>query len=130
MSGGPPVLRRYLAALDAGSAEAVLACLVPDGEVASPLYGTLPAARFYPALFADSAPSRTVLRHVYADPEEPREVALAFRYDWALGDGTAAPFDVVDLVTLTEDHDRIKRLTICYDSAPLRESWRRSTTRG
>jgi ketosteroid isomerase-like protein len=122
------VLHRYLAALDAGSAEEVLACFTPDGEVGSPLYGTLPAARFYPALFADSAPSRTVLRRIYVDPDDPREVALAFHYDWTLGDGTAAPFDVVDLVTLTDDHERIARLTICYDTAPLRASWEQATS--
>jgi ketosteroid isomerase-like protein len=122
------VLHRYLAALDAGSAEEVLACFAPDGEVVSPLYGTLPATRFYPALFADSAPSRTVLRRIYVDPEDPREVALAFHYEWTLGDGTAAPFDVVDLVTLTDDQQRIARLTICYDTAPLRSSWEQATS--
>ena len=124
----PAVLHRYLAALDAGSAEAVLACFTPDAVVASPLYGTLPAARFYPALFADSAPSSTTLRRVYVDPGEPREVALAFHYDWTLGDGTAAPFDVVDLLTLDAGRERIERLTICYDTAPLRSSWRAATS--
>ncbi|WP_433798848.1 nuclear transport factor 2 family protein [Actinomycetospora sp. CA-084318] len=119
------VLRRYLAALDAGSVEDVLACFAPGGEVVSPLYGTLPATTFYPALFADSAPSRTVLDRVYVDPDEPREVALAFHYDWTLADGTAAPFDVVDLVTLAGDRERIERLRICYDTAPLRASWER-----
>lgn len=121
----PAVLDRYLAALDAGSVEAVLACFTADGEVVSPLYGTLAATDFYPALFADSAPSHTVLDRVYADPDEPREVALAFHYAWTLADGTPAPFDVVDLVTLTPDRERISRLRICYDTAPLRESWRR-----
>jgi hypothetical protein len=59
------------------------------------------------------------------DPADDREVALAFHYAWVLGDGTPAPFDVVDLVTLTDDRDRIARLTICYDTAPLRSSWQR-----
>lgn len=126
----PAVLDRYLAALDAGSVEAVLACFTAGGEVDSPLYGRLPADRFYPALFADSSPSRTTLRRVYADPDEPREVALAFHYDWTLADGTPAPFDVVDLVRLTVDGDRIEQLTICYDTAPLREAWRRTTHAG
>jgi ketosteroid isomerase-like protein len=121
----PPVLHRYLAALDAGSADDVLACFAPGGEVTSPLYGTLPAARFYPELFADSSPSTTELRRVYVDPADDREVALAFHYAWVLGDGTPAPFDVVDLVTLTDDRERIARLTICYDTAPLRGSWAR-----
>jgi hypothetical protein len=121
------VLHRYLAALDAGSVEAVLACFVPGAEVVSPLYGTLPATSFYPALFADSAPSRTELRRVYVDPDEPREVALAFHYDWTLADGTPAPFDVVDLVTLAPDGEHLERLTICYDTAPLRAAWSRTT---
>ena len=124
----PAVLHRYLAALDSGSVESVLACFAPGGEVASPLYGTLPAERFYPGLFEDSAPSSTELRRVYVDPSDHREVALAFHYAWVLGDGTPAPFDVVDLVTLTDDHERIVRLTICYDTAPLRASWRRVAT--
>ena len=55
-----------------------------------------------------------------------REVALAFRYDWVLADGTPAPFDVVDLITLTADRSRIARLVICYDSAPLRAAWERA----
>ena len=105
----PPVLRRYLAALDAGSADDVLACFAPGGEVVSPLYGTLPAAR-------------------YVDPDDDREVALAFHYAWVLGDGTPAPFDVVDLVTLTDDRERIARLIICYDTAPLRSSWERAAS--
>jgi hypothetical protein len=126
----PAVLHRYLAALDAGSVDDVLACFAPAGEVASPLYGTLPAERFYPALFADSSPSSTELRRVYVDPADDREVALAFHYAWVLGDGTPAPFDVVDLVTLTDDRELIARLTICYDTAPLRRSWQRVAAAG
>jgi steroid delta-isomerase len=121
----PAVLHRYLAALDAGSVDDVLACFAPAGEVASPLYGTLPATRFYPGLFADSSASSTELRRVYVDPADDREVALAFHYAWVLGDTTPAPFDVVDLVTLTDDRELIARLTICYDTAPLRASWAR-----
>ncbi|WP_243742000.1 hypothetical protein [Actinomycetospora succinea] len=96
----------------------------------SPLYGRLPAARFSPELFADSSPSSTELRRVYVDPVDDQEVALAFHYAWVLGDGTPAPFDVVDLVTLTDDRDRIARLTICYDTAPLRASWERVAAGG
>ncbi|GLZ47059.1 hypothetical protein Acsp06_32440 [Actinomycetospora sp. NBRC 106375] len=120
------ILDEYLAALDAGSAERSVACFAPGGEVVSPLYGTVPAARFYPTLFADSAPSRTTLQRLYVDPDDPREVALAFRYDWVLRDGTPAPFDVVDLITLTHDRSRIARLVICYDTAPLASAWSRA----
>lgn len=117
------VLREYLDALDAGSAERAAACFAPDGVVHSPLYGTRAAGDFYRELFADSSPSTVEHRRTYVDPENPREVALAFHYAWTLRDGTPAPFDVVDLVTLTEDRSRVVSLTICYDTAPLRASW-------
>lgn len=124
-----PVLHRYLTALDAASVDGVLACFTADGTVVSPLYGTLPAREFYPGLFADSGPSATTLRRAYVDPADDREVALSFHYAWVLGDGTAAPFDVVDLLTLADDREHIATLTICYDTAPLRESWRHAVGR-
>ena len=42
--------------------------------------------------------------------------------------GTAAPFDVVELLTLDAGRERIERLTICYDTAPLRASWQAATS--
>ena len=127
----PEVLHRYLAALDAGSVDEVLALLRPGRR------GGVPALRDA-AGRARSTPgcSRTRRRRapscggIYVDPGDDREVALAFHYAWVLGDGTPAPFDVVDLVTLTDERDLIARLTICYDTAPLRSSWQRVASGG
>jgi hypothetical protein len=91
----------YLAALESGDAERVLALFAPDGIVHSPLYGAVPARQFYPTLFADTAESKLTLRRVFRDDREA--VAFWFDFAWVLADGTPAPFTVVDIAELTED---------------------------
>ena len=114
----PPPLS---AALDSGLPEQASARFAPDGAVVSP---RTDAARggLYSALFANSAPSRTAPRRAYVDPDEPREVALAFHYDWTLGD-CMAHLRRRPSRDPQRDHERIERLTIRHDMAPLR-AWR------
>jgi len=112
--------RRYLAALDAGDLDAVLALFAPGAEVVSPLYGVRPATEFYAALFADTERSRTELLHVFPASSPIGAVALHFRYDWTLADGKLVTFEVVDVIELTPAGDAFARLTILYDTAPLR----------
>ena len=45
----------YLAALEASDEAGVLALFAADAIVHSPLYGPVPAAGFYPALFRDTS---------------------------------------------------------------------------
>jgi len=61
-------------------------------------------------------------------------VSFWFHFDWRLPSGAAAPFDVVDVATLTSD-GKIKDLHIIYDTVDVRpafeadvgrSSWRRS----
>ena len=96
-----PLVARYLAALEQADVPAALALFAPDGVVHSPLYGILPAARFYPALFADTGASRLRLRRVMrADDEGTPTVAFWFDFDWVLANGEPAPFSVVDVAEL------------------------------
>lgn len=113
----------YLAALDAGDLDAVLALFTPGAEIVSPLYGTLPARDFYAALFADTEASDTELLNVFDQSETGGAVALHFRYGWTLADGTPVSFEVVDVIELTEARDAFAKLTIIYDTAPLRGEW-------
>lgn len=113
----------YLAALDAGDLDAVLALFAPGAEVVSPLYGTMPAAEFYAALFADTQASDTTLLNLFDRSGNGGAVALHFRYGWTLADGTPVSFEVVDVIELTPARDAFARLTIIYDTAPLRGDW-------
>src|SRR5215207_8817877 len=118
------LIDEYLAALEVGDAERVLALFAPDGIVHSPLYGSVPARQFYPKLFADTAESRLTLRRVFRDDRDA--VAFWFDFAWVLADGTSALFTVVDIAELTED-GLIASLHIVYDTAPIREDFQQAT---
>jgi SnoaL-like domain len=109
------LIDEYLAALEVGDAERVLALFAPDGIVHSPLYGSVPARQFYPTLFADTAEAKLTLRRVFCDDREA--VAFWFDFAWVLADGMPAPFTVVDIAELTED-GLIANLHIIYDTSP------------
>ncbi|MCB1355262.1 MAG: nuclear transport factor 2 family protein [Maritimibacter sp.] len=113
----------YLAGLDAGDLDAVLALFAPGAEVVSPLYGTMPARDFYAALFADTEASDTTLLNIFDSSDNGGAVALHFRYGWTLADGTPVAFEVVDVIELTRARDAFAKLTIIYDTAPLRSDW-------
>jgi ketosteroid isomerase-like protein len=121
------LIDEYLAALEIGDAERVLALFAPDGVVHSPLYGSMPARQFYPTLFADTAESKLTLRRVFRDDREA--VAFWFDFAWVLADGTPAPFTVVDIAELTED-GLIASLHIVYDTSPIRGDFERATRNG
>jgi len=112
--------RAYLEALERGDAAALAALFAPDGVVVSPLYGSQPAREFYAALLADTARSRTRLKRILTSPPPDAAIALHFDYFWTLADGTDVTFEVVDVFELNEAGDRIARMTIIYDTAPLR----------
>jgi hypothetical protein len=112
------VIRQYLRCLGRADARSVLRLFAPGGEVVSPLYGRMPAAEFYPVLFADTARSRITLHHVLAGLEDPGTMAADFVYEWDLADGTAARFRCVDVFTFGPD-TRITRLVIIYDTAQV-----------
>lgn len=113
----------YLAGLDAGDLDAVLALFAPGAEVVSPLYGRIPARAFYAALFADTKASDTELLNIFDQADGGGAVALHFRYGWTLADGTPVNFEVVDVIDLTAARDAFAKLTIIYDTAPLRGDW-------
>ena len=124
------LVERYLDALERADVPGALALFSPDGVVHSPLYGILPAARFYPALFADTGAARLRLRRVMRadDDAGTPTVAFWFDFDWVLASGEPAPFSVVDVAEL-DPEGRIARLHIVYDTAPLRAAFDRQRAR-
>jgi steroid delta-isomerase len=115
----------YLEALAEGSTERVLALFAPGGQVESPLYGTLPAVEFYPALFADTGQSRLTLRTTMEGQLGALPVvSFWFDFEWTLANGEPAPFTVVDVAELDAD-GLITTLHIVYDTAPIRAAFER-----
>ncbi|MDJ0840456.1 MAG: nuclear transport factor 2 family protein [Acidobacteriota bacterium] len=110
------IARRYLDYLSAGALENLLTLFAPDAVVHSPLYGTLPASRFYPDLLAATRSSELTYQTTYIDPTDPLAAALAFTYRWTLATGEVRSFQCVDLLRFDET-GRIAELTIIYDTA-------------
>lgn len=117
---------RYLDALNTGDLEGVRALFTSDAEIVSPLYGVRPAHDFYAELFADTSRSETTLLNVFDGSAEGRSVALHFRFIWTLASGKVVEFECVDVFELTEDRQRFARMTIIYDTAPLRADFEAS----
>ncbi|AQR63063.1 hypothetical protein BZG35_16405 [Brevundimonas sp. LM2] len=116
----------YLAALNAGDLEAVLRLFSDDAVVVSPLYETRPAATFFQGLFADTSASNTTLLNVFDRSADSGAIALHFRYVWTLSSGTIVEFECVDIFELSASQDRFTKLTIIYDTAPLRADFEAS----
>ncbi|WP_332666129.1 nuclear transport factor 2 family protein [Aeromicrobium sp.] len=124
------VVETYLTALREADLERVLSLFAPDAVVHSPLYGVMAPAEFYPALFADTSEANLQLRSVMhgRDIDGVRTMSFWFHFDWRLPSGAAAPFDVVDLVTLDED-GRFTSLHIIYDTVDVRPAFEAETGR-
>jgi hypothetical protein len=125
-----PIVAAYLAAVEAGDVDAMLALFAEGAIVHSPLYGTLPATEFYPALFADtSSATLTLLGTMRGTSVEGRPLlSFLFHFDWRLPNGTSAPFDVVDIAEL-DDHGLISNIRIVYDTVDVRPAFEADTGR-
>ncbi|NMB87793.1 MAG: SnoaL-like domain-containing protein [Chloroflexi bacterium] len=115
-------MQRYLQALGDGDAAAILELFVPDGVVFSPLYGEVSAAHFYRDLFADTSRSTITPYHVFHSLQ-PERGAVHFRYDWVLRDGTPVTFECVDVFEFDLAVNKVKSLTIIYDTSRVRPAF-------
>jgi len=120
----------YLGALGSADLTAVIGLFSDGALVHSPLYGPTAATDFFPALFRDTAESRLTLRGVThgTKADGTALVSIWFHFDWQLPSGRKAPFDVIDMLELTDD-GRIASLHIVYDTAQVRPAFEQETGR-
>ena len=118
----------YLSAVERADVDEMLKLFTPDAVVHSPLYGPMPAVRFYPALFADTGESRLTLKGILEGRSEGngRLLAFWFHFDWRLPSGRQAPFEVMDLAELSDD-GRISSLRLIYDTVDVRPAFEAET---
>ena len=125
-----PIVAAYLTAVEEADVAGMLALFADGAIVHSPLYGSMPAAEFYPALFADTGSATlTLLGTMRGTSAEGRALlSFLFHFDWVLPNGTAAPFDVVDVAELDDD-GLITSLRIIYDTVDVRPAFEADTGR-
>jgi hypothetical protein len=114
----------YLDALSRSDLSAVLAIFRPGATVHSPLYGPIPAAKFYPELFADTGRAKLNLLGVAegAKTDGGPLITVWFQFDWRLPSGQPADFECVDVLELADD-GRIDTLHIIYDTVTARPAF-------
>lgn len=122
--------KRYLAALNEGSLSSVLSLFTPKATVVSPLYGVIEAENFYRELFDDTNRSITKLLNIFLPSGNTSSVALHFHYTWTLKNGKIVQFECVDIFELTDDQQQFSKLTIIYDTAPIRADFEESHAAG
>ena len=118
--------KRYLAALNEGSLASVLALFAPKASIVSSLYGMIEVENFYRALFADTNRSVAKLLNIFLPSGDASSVALHFHYTWTLKSGKVVQFECVDVFELTADKQKFAKLTIIYDTAPIRADFEES----
>ncbi|SCU86222.1 LADA_0D13124g1_1 [Lachancea dasiensis] len=120
------ICARYLNALNQGNLDEVRSLFSAEAKVVSPLYGERLAFDFYANLFKDTARSETKLLNVFDACETTNSIALHFRYLWTLANKQSVEFECVDVFELNDSHDKFTKLTIIYDTAPLRQDFNNS----
>jgi len=115
------VVKRYLEALNRDDRETLVSLFAPTGRVYSPFLGEMPVREFFDRL--GQATRRSVITPLDIMPScaGNRRVAAFFRYDWTVSDGTLISLELVDLFDFEPDRALIRKLTIVYDTYPVRQ---------
>jgi hypothetical protein len=125
------IAQRYLAALESGRLDEILALFHPEAEIFSPLYGRNRPQEFVTRLLGDTSKSKLTHYATFSgsDPSGTKQlVALYFGYEWHLRAGKVATFDIVDIFEMTED-GLIRKLNIVEDTAIAKPAFEAATGR-
>jgi hypothetical protein len=113
-------VRDYLAALETGDPDRILALFAADGWVLSPMLGRMSARDFFPKVVAASSTTQLTVHDVLVSAEgHPRAVGY-FLYEWWLRDGSKVAFECADVFNFNPSTGKIESLIILYDTHPIR----------
>lgn len=119
------IVKAYFQGLEKGSYDDVIKLFASDARVNSPLYGQIDAAHFYKDLFSDTQNSKITLKNTFINPENDNIAAAHFVYSWTLKDGTLVNFECVDVFEFVPQGDKIRFLTIIYDTFHTRAGFKK-----
>jgi ketosteroid isomerase-like protein len=112
--------RSYLAAMESGSLEAVLANFANDATATSPIFGKQAAQNFYTYVLRATSDRTMALKTIFVGASDPSRAAVHVTYTRTVGSGKPATIEAVDVFELTEDRRKFAAVTIIYDTAPVR----------
>lgn len=115
--------RRYVAAMERGDLEAVLANFADDATATSPISGKQAARDFYAYVLRVTRDRSMALRTIFVGASDPSRAAVHVAYTRTVGNNTPATIEGVDVFELTEDRSKFAAVTIIYDTAPVRSDF-------
>jgi ketosteroid isomerase-like protein len=118
------LVAKYFEGLQSGDAQMLLSLFEEDAVVLSPLYGRLPAKKFYADLFKDTNESKITLLNTFKSFENEDTCSGHFRYDWTMKDGSVVTFECVDVFKVSPNN-KFQQLTIIYDTFGVRDTFDR-----
>lgn len=121
--GRAEVIKSYLDGLVKGNHTELLKLFLGSATVSSPLYGEMAADDFFKQLFEDTAESKINLKGIFVQVSDPNIWAAHFIYAWKLKTGEAVSFRCMDIFTFADHSDKIRHLTIIYDSSRTRDAF-------
>ena len=117
--------RGYLAAMESGDLEAVLANFADDATATSPISGKHRARDFYAYVMRITSDRSMALKTIFVGASDPSRAAVHVSYTRTVGDGKPATIEAVDVFELTQDLSKFATVTIIYDTAPVRSDFKR-----
>jgi hypothetical protein len=113
--------KQYLNAVLANDLAEALSLFVAGAQVVAPLSGNTSAEAFHQKLFNDVRTSNIRIKNIFGAVNSMSSVALHFSHSWELEDGGSLDFEGINVFDLSEDGTKFTKLTILYDSAPIRQ---------
>ena len=115
--------RSYLAAMESGDLEALLANFADDATATSPISGKQSARDFYSYVMRVTSARTMELRTIFIGISDPIRAAIHIGYTRTVGSGKPATIEGVDVFELTGDGSKFASVTIIYDTAPVRSDF-------
>ena len=110
---------QYIAAVEQGDLDALLALFTPNALVSSPIFGACSVKSFYAYIFRSISNRTMVLRNILYGGVKTNQVAIYLSYTRSVEGRDPATIDVVDLFDFTDDFSAFSSVKIIYDTAPI-----------
>ncbi|WP_151637572.1 nuclear transport factor 2 family protein [Noviherbaspirillum aerium] len=117
---GFELCRQYQDAINKGNLEQIMTLFAENASVSAPLTGRSTARKFHEWLFGTTKETITRLRCVFQSLDNNASLAMQLHYTWILNNGKTLEFDGVMIFEFSADRKTISKLTIIYDTEPIR----------
>ncbi|WP_194723374.1 nuclear transport factor 2 family protein [Noviherbaspirillum malthae] len=117
---GFELCRKYQEAINKGNLEQTMALFADEAVVSAPLTGHSTARKFHEWLLGTTKETITRLRRVFQALDNSSTLAMQLHYTWVLSNGKTLEFDGMMIFEFSADQLSICKLTIIYDTAPIR----------